>query len=64
MTTATKGADLDRRMYALGPTALAEYFLGAQGESCTAACTRLGKFCDARMDLGDDTEAMLRHLNI
>ena len=24
MTTATKGADLDRRMYALGPTALAD----------------------------------------
>ena len=43
----------------------AEYFLGAQGESCTAACARLGhQFCDAGMDLGDDTEAMLRHLNI
>ena len=51
MTTATKGADLDRRMYALGPKALADEaasllwddgrrsLYAGDAAGCDAACT-------------------------
>lgn len=43
-----------------------EYYLGAQGSSCTEACEAKGLYCDASTDLGDEDQGakMMNHLGV